>query len=271
MTWVAAAAAVGAGCVAAGGLLGIARGLVVGLGVQAAGVALLGVAGFAVLADGEPVGAGFRSAVDPALGLDALSGFFLLVLCVIALPALAFARDALPPSRRGRVLTGLTAAFLLAMAGLVGARDVTTFLASWELMTLIPASAILVARQDAEVRGAVFVYLAVTHLGGVGVWVAMLVLANEGAIGGAPLAPGGLQALVAVAALIGFSTKAGLVPLHVWLPRAHPVAPSHISALMSGVMIKLALYGLARVLFEWLADVPLSCSRCRPRARTWWR
>ncbi len=257
MSWVAAAAAVGAGCVAAGGLLGLARGLAVGLGVQAAGVALLGVAGFAVLADGEPVGAGFRSAVDPALGVDALSGFFLLVLCVVALPALAFARDALPSSRRGRVLSALTAAFLLAMAGLVAARDVTTFLASWELMTLIPASAILVARQDAEVRGAVFVYLAVTHLGGVGVWVAMLVLANEGALGGAPLASGSLQPLVAAAALIGFSTKAGLVPLHVWLPRAHPVAPSHISALMSGVMIKLALYGLVRVLFEWLTDVPL--------------
>jgi hydrogenase-4 component B len=164
MSWVAAAAAVGAVCVAAGGLLGLARGLAVGLGVQAGGVALLGVAGFAVLADGEPVGAGFRSAVDPALGVDALSGFFLLVLCVVALPALAFARDALPSSRRGEVLAALTAAFLLAMAGLVAARDVTTFLASWELMTLIPASAILVARQDAEVRGAVFVYLAVSLL-----------------------------------------------------------------------------------------------------------
>jgi hydrogenase-4 component B len=257
VSWVAVAAVAGAGCVAAGGLLGLARGLAVGLGAQAAGVVLLGVAGCAVLADGAPVGAGFRSAVDPALGLDALSGFFLLVLSVIALPALIFARDALPSSRRGGVLTALTAAFLLAMAGLVAARDVSTFLASWELMTLIPASAILVARQDAEVRGAVFVYLAVTHLGGVGVWVAMLVLANEGVLGGAPLTPGGLQALVATAALIGFSTKAGLVPLHVWLPRAHPVAPSHISALMSGVMIKLALYGLVRVLFEWLVDVPL--------------
>jgi hydrogenase-4 component B len=85
----------------------------------------------------------------------------------------------------------------------------------------------------------------------------MLVLANEGALGGAPLGPGGVQALVAVAALIGFCTKAGVVPLHVWLPRAHPVAPSHVSALMSGVMIKLALYGLVRVLFEWLTGVPL--------------
>ena len=66
-----------------------------------------------------------------------------------------------------------------------------------------------------------------------------------------------MQALVIVAALIGFGTKAGLMPLHAWLPRAHPVAPSHVSALMSGVMVKVALYGLIRVLFEWAAPAPL--------------
>jgi hydrogenase-4 component B len=228
-----------------------------GLVLQGAGVLLLGGAGLSVLIDGASVGGGFRSAVDPALGLDALSGFFLVVLCVIALPALAFARESLRGAPNAAPLAALTAGFLLAMAGLVAARDVTTFLACWELMTLLPATAILVARQDAEVRGAVFVYLAVTHLGGVGVWVAMLLLAREGALGGAPLGPGGLQALVAAAALVGFCTKAGVVPLHVWLPKAHPVAPSHVSALMSGVMIKLALYGLVRVLFEWLTGVPL--------------
>ena len=59
-----------------------------------------------------------------------------------------------------------------------------------------------------------------------------------------------------VAAIVGFGTKAGLMPLHSWLPRAHPVAPAHLSALMSGVMIKVALYGLVRVLFEWAAPAP---------------
>ncbi len=247
----------GAACLLGGGALAALGRVTGGLRLQAAGVLALGIAGLAVLVDGAPVGAGFRSAIDPALGLDALSGFFLVVLSVIALPALAFAQDSLRSAPRREALAALTAGFLLAMAGLVAARDVTTFLACWELMTLLPAAAILVARQDAEVRGAVFVYLAVTHLGGVGVWVALLVLAHAGALGGAPLGPGGLQALVAVAALVGFCTKAGVVPLHVWLPRAHPVAPSHVSALMSGVMIKLALYGLVRVLFEWLTGVPV--------------
>jgi hydrogenase-4 component B len=66
-----------------------------------------------------------------------------------------------------------------------------------------------------------------------------------------------VEVVVIVAALVGFGTKAGLMPMHSWLPRAHPVAPSYVSALMSGVMIKVALYGLIRVLFEWAAPAPL--------------
>jgi hydrogenase-4 component B len=125
---------------------------------------------------------------------------------------------------------------------------------------LVPATAILVRRNDATVRHAVYVYLAVTHLGGAGVWICVLALAQYGAIGNpAALAAHGtaLQAFVIAMAIVGFGTKAGLMPLHSWLPRAHPVAPSHISALMSGVMIKVALYGLIRVLFELAAPPPM--------------
>lgn len=191
----------------------------------------------------------------PALGLDGLSVFFMLVVAVAAVPALLFARDTPRETPQRRLLDGLTVAFVLALLLVLVARDVVTFLAGWELMTLIPASAILVARREAPVRRAVFVYLAITHLGGVGVWVALLVLAHAWAIGGA--APtGGLQALVAVAALVGFGTKAGLMPLHAWLPRAHPVAPAQFSALMSGVMVKVALYGLIRVLCWWDGPAP---------------
>ncbi len=192
---------------------------------------------------------------SPAFGLDGLSAFFMLVVAVAAVPALLFARDTPRETPQRRLLGVLTVAFLMALVLVLVARDVATFLAGWELMTLIPAGAILVARREAPVRRAVFVYLAITHLGGVGVWVALLVLAHAGAIGGA--APtGGLQALVAVAALVGFGTKAGLMPLHAWLPRAHPVAPAQFSALMSGVMVKVALYGLIRVLFWWDAPAP---------------
>jgi hydrogenase-4 component B len=68
--------------------------------------------------------------------------------------------------------------------------------------------------------------------------------------------PAFVRSLLAGAALLGFGTKAGLMPFHSWLPRAHPAAPGHISAVMSGVMIKVALYGLARMLFEWLSPLP---------------
>ena len=66
----------------------------------------------------------------------------------------------------------------------------------------------------------------------------------------------GLQAAIALTALVGMGTKAGVMPLHVWLPRAHPIAPAPVSALMSGVMIKVAIYSLVRVLVEWVGILP---------------
>ena len=237
------------------------RGAAAGILIQAFGIAVLGAAGFAVLFDGEPIGAGWRSTIDPAFGIDGLSGFFLATLAVVGVPALIYARGYLRADARAGALVAVGGLFLASLAGLLVARDVSTFLLFWELITLLPAGAILIRRSDAAVRGAVYVYLAVTHLGGVGVWVCMLTLAAHGILGstepGALAAQGsGLEALVIVAALIGFGTKAGLMPLHSWLPRAHPVAPAHFSALMSGVMIKVALYGLIRVLFEWAAPAP---------------
>src|SRR5215207_703495 len=100
-----------------------------GLALQAMATGLLGASGAAVLFGANAQGAAFRSTVDPALGLDALSGFFLVV---------------------------------LALTGVLAARDVTTFLAFWELMTLVPAAAIVAARRDDSVRAAVFYYMAVT-------------------------------------------------------------------------------------------------------------
>ncbi len=222
-------------------------------------MALLGVVGVAVLIDGEVLGAPFRNTIGLAFGLDPLSGFFLAVLALTAVPTLVFARDYLPESPGARAIGALMSAFLLTLVGVLAARSVTGFLAFWELMTLVPAAAMLVARRDATVRSATYAYLAITHLGGAGVWIALVVLVHYGAIGDPTAlvsAGGDAQTLVAVAALIGFGTKAGFVPLHSWLPRAHPVAPAPLSALMSGVMIKVALYGLIRVEFQWLGATP---------------
>lgn len=253
---VAGLSAIGVGGVAAAGRATFRAGLI----LQAAGAAGLALAGFWAVAAGADAGSPFTSALDPRFGIDGLSGLFLGTLGLIAAPALVFSLRYLEPTGRGRAVGALTGAFVLAMAGVLCARDPFTFLAGWELMTLLPAAVILVARAgDRVARNTVFVYLAITHLGGAGTWIAVLLLAGAGAIGDpSALATGsGLQVAVALTALVGMGTKAGLLPLHVWLPRAHPIAPAPISALMSGVMIKVSIYALVRVLVEWTGVLPV--------------
>jgi hydrogenase-4 component B len=257
----AALLAAGLAVLGAGGAIAIRRPwLGPAMLLQAAGLTAIGVGGAWVMVADQAAGASFSNGTHVRFGIDPLSGFFLAALALSAAPALVFARGSLAGSHSAPALAALTAAFVAALVGVLTARDVTSFLACWELMTLVPAAAMLTYRREAEVRRSAYVYVAFTHAGGVGVWLSLLVLANAGAIGdGNALAAkgSGTQALVLLAALIGFGTKAGLMPLHGWLPRAHPVAPAHISAVMSGMMIKVALYGLIRVLFEWSGAPPL--------------
>lgn len=230
----------------------------VALAVQAAGAALLGVVGFWALAAGTTTGSGFSGGLEPRFGVDGLSAFFLGMLGLVAAPSLAFASRYLEPGARGRTLAALTGALVLTLAEVLCARDALTFLAGWELMTLLPAALILVNRSDAPARRTVFLYVALTHLAGAGTWVAVLLAAHAGVLEGGALARGsGLQIAIALTALAGMGTKAGVMPLHSWLPRAHPIAPAPVSALMSGVMIKVAVYGLVRVLVDWLGVLPL--------------
>jgi hydrogenase-4 component B len=235
------------------------RALRTGLALQTAGAAVLAVAGFYILATGHTVGAAFTSHLTPRFGVDRLSGLFLATLGLVGGPALGYSSRYLADRRRDRAIASLTGAFVLSMTALLCARDPVSFLAGWELMTLLPAAIILIYRAaDRESRTSVFYYLAITHLGGAGTWVAVLLLAKTGAFGasGAIVSGSGLQMAVAIAALVGMGTKAGLVPLHSWLPRAHPIAPAPVSALMSGVMIKLAVYAMIRVFVDWLGVLP---------------
>jgi hydrogenase-4 component B len=255
----AALAGGGVALLLAGGAVALLpRGFRASLLLQAGGLLVLGTVAADAFVTGSSIGSPFTSELRPALGIDPLSGFFLLVLAVVGLPVILYAAGYLEGDHLRRPLTCLTGLFIASLVLVLTARDLTTFLAGWELMTLLPAAIILVGRSDRPVRRAVFVYLAVTHLGGVGVWVALLALAQLNLVGGAGGLVGAgslLQAGVLLAALVGFGTKAGLVPMHSWLPRAHPVAPSHVSALMSGLMIKVAIYGLIRVL-DWSGAAP---------------
>jgi formate hydrogenlyase subunit 3/multisubunit Na+/H+ antiporter MnhD subunit len=108
----------------------ISRNLAVALALQAAGVALIGSSGALVLFGAPVIGAEFRSSLDPALGIDGLTGFFLATLALAAVPALIFSRDYLAGAKRSRALVALCGLFLISLVGVVVARDPSLFLAS---------------------------------------------------------------------------------------------------------------------------------------------
>jgi formate hydrogenlyase subunit 3/multisubunit Na+/H+ antiporter MnhD subunit len=189
------------------------------------------------------------------LALDALSGFFLAVLGLgggaASLYAIGYGRHEPEPER----VLPFYPAFLGAMALVLLAEDAFTFLLSWEVMSLLSWALVLAHHREAAAREASFVYLVMACFGTMALLLAFGLLA--GADGGYAFAsiraverPPATAAIVLGLMLLGAGSKAGVAPLHVWLPLAHPAAPSHVSALMSGVMTKVALYGLIRVVFD---------------------
>ncbi|HEY6038197.1 MAG TPA: proton-conducting transporter membrane subunit [Kofleriaceae bacterium] len=187
-------------------------------------------------------------------GLDPLSAFFVIPLVVLGAAGAIYGAFYLDDERDARWL-GVPACFynllVAAMLAVLLARDAIGLLIAWEVMTL--ASYLLVVHDHAQpdVQRAGWIYLIASHLGIACVLCAFVLLGNDG-FAFAKIAGGatsGATAVVAsVLALVGFGVKAGVVPLHVWLPEAHAAAPSHVSALMSGVMIKLGLYGILRTI-----------------------
>ncbi|ACL67119.1 NADH dehydrogenase (quinone) [Anaeromyxobacter dehalogenans 2CP-1] len=191
-----------------------------------------------------------------ALGLDPLSAAFATAIFALGLAASVYGAGYLRPQADRRSMGPFALFFALTLASMalvVAARQAVLFLVAWEGMTA--ASFLLVAHEheDASVRRAARTYLVASHLGAAFLFALFLVLGREAGslrfeafaalrAGGAP------AALLVLFALVGFGTKAGLVPLHVWLPEAHPAAPSHVSALMSGVLVKMGVYGILRVL-----------------------
>ncbi|MEX0712147.1 MAG: proton-conducting transporter membrane subunit, partial [Pirellulales bacterium] len=144
--------------------------------------------------------------------------------------------------------------FIAGMTLVVIARTVLLFVVAWEVMSLTAFFLITFEHEDAGVRRAGWVYLVAAQLGVAFLLAAFMILGNHArslefaAFTSATTLSATTAGAVFVLTLIGFGAKAGVVPFHVWLPEAHPAAPSHVSALMSGVMIKMGLYGLLRVL-----------------------
>lgn len=159
--------------------------------------------------------------------------------------------------KRLRLLGSIWNLFLLSMVMAVAAGDAFSFLLFWEIMAV---ASFLLVNHEAEKRSvwnAAYQYLVMTHIGTAAIMIAFLVIGTHSSsfsfydMSNNSMGAAASNAVFA-AAFIGFALKAGLVPLHVWLPKAHPAAPSHVSALMSGVMLKIALYGFGRVIFNFL-------------------
>jgi hydrogenase-4 component B len=192
--------------------------------------------------------------------IDALAAFFLVVVDLGAFGASLFALGyGAHETAPGRVLP-FYPAFLAGMTLVVLADDAFTFLLSWEFMSLSSWALVVSHHRVSDNVRAGYIYLLMASFGTLALLLAFGLLAGaDGLYGFAqmrvahPSATFG--ALVLILALIGAGSKAGLVPLHVWLPLAHPAAPSHVSALMSGVMTKVAVYGFVRIVFD-LAGPP---------------
>jgi len=236
-----------------------------GVGGIVAGSALAAVPTVAALRGAPPLPLRVAWAVPYGafdVAIDALSALFLLPVLVLGAVTAVYGAGYLRGHAERQTAGTSWLFFALLVAGMelvLVARNAVLFLVAWEVTAL--ASFFLVAAddRDPDVRSAGRTYLVAAHLGTACVLAAFLVLGAgadplDFARFAAPAAPG----LVFVLALLGFGTKAGLVPLHVWLPEAHPAAPSHVSALMSGVMIKTGVYGLLRVL-ALLGPLPAWC------------
>ncbi len=189
-----------------------------------------------------------------ALHVDALAALFLLPVFVLGGLGIVYGREywRLPDGRQPRIAWAWYYVFLWAMALVVLASNAVLFLFAWEAMSV--AAFFLVAHDDEEpeVRHAAWMFLIAAHIGTAFLLVMFAVLGRGvetldfADLNGA--AHGGVAAgAVTLLALAGFGTKAGLVPGHVWLPAAHPAAPSHVSAVLSGAMLKTGIYGVLRV------------------------
>ncbi len=198
-----------------------------------------------------------------SIAIDGISAFFLLpVLLVTMLAAiygLQYWRQSEHPEngRRVSLFLGLMSG---AMTLLVVAHDGLMFLAAWETMAV--AALFLVAAEDhiAETRRAAWLYIAASHFATLCAFgVFALLYAINGSWAFAPLKATAtpLAAWLAALAFFGFGTKAGIMPMHIWLPSAHAQAPSHVSAVMSGVLIKMGIYGIVRVC-TFFPELPLS-------------
>ena len=186
--------------------------------------------------------------------MDALSAAFLIPLHLVAGLGVVYGKEYWPlnrPKGAGRSLRFHYGVLVAAMTCLMVARHGLLFLLAWELMAISAFFLIGTDHEIPEVRRASWVYLACTHTGTALLTAMVILLAHRsGSLLWLPLPAGGSPGLdiwILLLAVLGFGFKAGFLPLHFWLPSAHASAPSHVSALLSSVMLKMGIYGILRI------------------------
>ncbi|MFI5294128.1 MAG: hydrogenase 4 subunit B [Thermodesulfovibrionales bacterium] len=204
------------------------------------------------------------------LRLDPLSGFFVTVVGLLAFFVSIYSIGYIKGFLGKRSVTSLAIFYCLFLAGMymvVLSDDALIFLISWEVMAAASYFLVMFENERIENRRAAFLYMVIAHVGAIAILLSFGVLAGLAAGFGSfsgytfdAMRSAHFPVEWATAAFLlsffGFAAKAGVVPLHVWLPEAHPVAPSNISALMSGVMLKTAIYGIIRVTFDLIKVFP---------------
>lgn len=247
----------------------------VSCGAAAAASAVMVALSLAVLAGAAPVAFSWGAVLGFSLidvRIDSLGAVFVLMLGLVGTVASVYAIGYAPhpdasgahdaPVRWADPVLAAYPVFLGSMFLVFGAADLVAFLIAWEAMAVASAALVVGGRPTPGQARAGYLYLVLTHLATGALVVAFAVAAAAGgtALDGLPAVArsmsGPTRDLLFVLLAVGFATKAGAVPLHVWLPRAHPVAPSPVSALMSGVMVKAGIYGLVRFVLVGLGPGP---------------
>lgn len=194
--------------------------------------------------------------------IDNLSAFFILIISVVAILVSLFSYTYMThyfSKKNVSVFGCLYNLFIVSMVLLVSSSNLLLFLVFWELMSLISFFLVIYENEKEDVQKAGRIYIIMTYTGTAFITAAFVMIAaytgsfNFTSINSASI-PHSAANIIFIFLLIGFGTKAGIIPVHIWLPYAHPVAPSNISALMSGVMIKMAIYGLLRFIFNILPE-----------------
>ncbi|MCP3875977.1 MAG: hydrogenase [Desulfobacteraceae bacterium] len=195
----------------------------------------------------------FLNVFSLSFQIDGLSAFFLTAIFAICLLATIYSFHYMDHDQSSVKITAnyfFYSLLIISMALVVTASNIITFMLSWEIMSLSSFFLVIYNHHSAENRKAGFLYFVFSHVGAMFIFAAFgIIYGYTGSFGFGSMEslPEIAKILVFIFTFIGFGSKAGVFPFHIWLPHAHPAAPSHISAVMSGVMIKTGIYGILRI------------------------